>query len=104
MFVRTSAGDVLAVRRAPEEGVDDKIDREEAKRTLVLVGDSGSYLLRVSRRARVEGMSDDQFLTSVFATGAWEKALVPLEPGSEGSNSSSSSIGGGEDGGGESLQ
>ena len=72
VFVKTSDGDVLAVRRAPRD-----------PRTLLLVGDSGSYVLKLGAGVKVKGVSDGDLLTRVFGGSAWERALVPLEPGSK---------------------
>ena len=61
-------GAVLAVRRAPSD-----------PRTFVLVGDGGSYALRLARGVEVSGVGDRELLTRVFSTRAWERALEPLE-------------------------
>ena len=70
VFVARANGDVLAVRRAPRDA-----------RTFVLAGDGGSYALRLKRSVKVEGVSEDELLTKVFGSRAWEGALEPLEPG-----------------------
>ena len=68
VFVSRSDGAVLAVRRAPSD-----------PRTFVLVGDGGSYALRLARGVEVSGVGDRELLTRVFSTRAWERALEPLE-------------------------
>ena len=71
VFVSTSSGAVLAVRRAPRD-----------PRTFVLVGDAGSYALRIKKGVDIRGVSDDELLTRVFTTSGWEAMLEALEPGS----------------------
>lgn len=61
------------MRRAPRDA-----------RTFVLVGDAGSYALRLAPSVEVAGVSDRDLLTRVFSTRAWERALEPLEPSDKG--------------------
>ena len=86
--MRTSSGDILAVGRLPK-------NLPESDRTLVLTGEAGLFLLRLTREAMSSvdlhsGASsssslarEGEFLTRVFATGEWEQMLFRVSPSSE---------------------
>lgn len=85
-FVRTSKGDILSVGRLPK-------NLPESDRTLVLSGEAGLFLLRLTKEAMRSvdlhsGSStslarEGEFLTRVFATGEWERALARVSPSSD---------------------
>ena len=79
--MRTSSGDVLSVNRIPR-------DFPDSDRTLMLLGEQGLFLLRLTKEAmaKVDLHSgapleeEDEFLTRVFATGDWESAALAVTP------------------------
>lgn len=85
--MRTSRGDILSVGRLPR-------NLPESDRTLVLSGEAGLFLLRLTKEAMRSvdlhsGSSssaslarEGEFLTRVFATGEWERALARVSPSS----------------------
>ena len=82
--MRSSLGDVFQVGRLPE-------DLPDADRTLMLMGEPGLFLLRLTKQAMSSAnlhsgaplQEETEFLTRVFESGDWEKMMNRITPSSE---------------------